>query len=233
MEETINKKTPLRYITRLRMENFQSHKDTDIDFTDGINLIVGSSDAGKSAILRAINFVFHNQPRNKAFVRMGSDETRVSIWFSDGTEVQRIKGERNCIIITVPGEDPQIFEKIGHELPPEAIKALGAPPIDDKHGPLSFSEQMSPYFLVSLSPTDLPRSISELTGISHFEEAAQSLGKEARQADRQAGRHLLHTLFWHLADSLVGTGGGGSCRVAAHRPRSGRLCRPCHLQCAI
>ena len=185
-EQTVDKKSSKRYITRLRMENFQSHKDADFEFSEGINLITGSSDAGKSAILRAINFVFHNQPRSKAFVRKGTTEARVTIWFNDGTEIQRIKGDRNCVVITKPGDQSQVFEKIGNELPPEALEALGNPPIDEKHGPLSFSEQMAPYFLVSLSPTELPRSISELTGISHFEEAAQILGKQSRQADRQA-----------------------------------------------
>ena len=175
-----------RYITRVHIENFQDHQDTEIVLKPGINLIVGSSDAGKSAILRAINWVFHNQPRSTSFIRFGSDEARVSISFSDGTEVCRIKGkQRNAIIIEKTDGTNLVFEKIGHELPPEAIEILGNPPIDERHGPISYSEQMSPYFLVSLTPTEMPRSISELTGINDFEEAAQILGKKSRQANDQ------------------------------------------------
>ncbi len=50
---------PNRFLTEIKLENFQDHKDSTISLTNGINLIVGSSDAGKSAILRAVNFVFH------------------------------------------------------------------------------------------------------------------------------------------------------------------------------
>ena len=39
-----------RYIEEVQLINFQDHADTTINFTNGINLIVGSSDAGKSAV---------------------------------------------------------------------------------------------------------------------------------------------------------------------------------------
>ena len=45
---------PNRFLTEIKLENFQDHKDSTISLTNGINLIVGSSDAGKSAILRAV-----------------------------------------------------------------------------------------------------------------------------------------------------------------------------------
>ena len=44
-------------VTRLRVENFVSYKDTDwIELAAGINIIVGQNDAGKSALLRALEF---------------------------------------------------------------------------------------------------------------------------------------------------------------------------------
>jgi DNA repair exonuclease SbcCD ATPase subunit len=176
-----------RYISRLRIENFQNHRDTDINFDTGINLIVGSSDAGKSAVLRAINWLFHNSPKSTSFVRHGSDETRVTAWFNDGTRVSRIKGKkRNAITIHKSDGTDLVFDKIGSELPQEAIEALGNPPINEKNGPISYSEQLDSYFLVSLSPTDLPRSISELIGIDDFEDAASVLSKQSNQFLRQA-----------------------------------------------
>ena len=63
-----------RYITKIRLENFQDHTDTVIELEPGINLITGSSDAGKSAALRALNFVLHNQPRGDAFIQLGANE---------------------------------------------------------------------------------------------------------------------------------------------------------------
>ena len=75
-----------RYLTEIRLENFQDHKDSVVSLTNGINLIVGSSDAGKSAILRAVNFVFHNNLKGDSFIRHGTSECKVTLKFSDGPQ---------------------------------------------------------------------------------------------------------------------------------------------------
>lgn len=185
MQDQAATKTKCRYITRIRLENFQDHRDTDIRLESGINLITGSSDAGKSAILRALNWVLHNVPRGKSFIRHGSTEARVTVWWSDGMAVQRIKGDRNAIILRDAAGKEKIYDRIGTEIPPEVQTALGNPPIDEHHGPISYSEQMGPLFLVSLSSTELPRSLSALTHIEDYEGAAAALGRQARQSERQ------------------------------------------------
>ena len=175
-----------RFIKKIRIENFQSHRDTQLNLESGINLIVGSSDSGKTAILRALNFVLHNEWAPD-FLRIGTDECRVAIWFSDGTMVQRIKGtKRNTVLLRYPDGTGEGFDKFGVKYPPEVVKALGNPPQDDRHGAISYGEQSAPLFLVSLTPTELPRSISELTGIDDFDEASTILSKKSKQAEKQA-----------------------------------------------
>lgn len=175
-----------RYITKVRIENFQSHEDTEFELSPGVNLIVGSSEAGKSAILRAINFALHNEPRGDDFVRMERDETRVHIWWSDGCYLCRIKGEsRNAVLIIDQDGHQQGYEKIGTSLPSEALKVLGYPPIDSESGPIAYADQHQPLFLVTLSASELPRTISRLTGIDDFEDAAETLNKEANAANRK------------------------------------------------
>lgn len=55
---------------KLRIQNFQAHKDTTIEF-DCITTIVGPSDIGKSAVLRALKWVAKNEPKGTSFVRDG------------------------------------------------------------------------------------------------------------------------------------------------------------------
>src|SRR5579862_8261863 len=162
-----------RHITYIRLENFQNHKDTEINIQSGIVLIVGSSDVGKSAITRAINFVFHNLPRGNNFIRHGAGKCCVTIKFSDGTMIQRIKGvnekgeSENDIIYKSANGQEEKFASIDKKIPPKIIKALGNPPIDVKHGPIAYAEQMGPLFLVGLGNADLPRALSELIGIDN------------------------------------------------------------------
>lgn len=174
-----------RYITQVKLKNFQDHADTTIDFTNGINLIVGSSDAGKSAILRAINLVFHNNYKRDSYIRHGEKECSVSVKFSDGVEVTRIKGEDvNSYLLADAEGNIHSFPKVGTGIPDEIKKNLGNPPLDDKKRPISYADQMSSLFLVDLSSSDLPRTLSELTGIQHLQTSAELLSKTARSYDR-------------------------------------------------
>ena len=174
-----------RYIEEVQLINFQDHADTTIKFTNGINLIVGSSDAGKSAVLRALNYVFHNSMKGDSFIRVGTAECSVRIKFSDGIEVTRVKGgDVNSYILKDLEGNYNTYSKVGQTVPEPVRKALGEPPLDDKKKPISYADQMSSLFLVDLSPTDLPRTLSELTGIQNLQTAAEILQKNSRSFDR-------------------------------------------------
>lgn len=59
------------HLKRVRLENFQSHRNSVIDFDRGLNVIVGPSDSGKSAIIRAIKWALYNEPSGNYFIREG------------------------------------------------------------------------------------------------------------------------------------------------------------------
>ena len=198
----------MRNITRLRIKDFQNHRDTDIRLEAGINLITGSSDAGKSAILRALNAVLHNRwPSGGSYVRKGASHAEITVAFSDGTTVTRVKSEtQNSVTVTrlpaadaEPDTEPILeagatkYEKFGTVLPPEVVAALGSPPVyDDENGAargISYAEQLEPYFLVSLGSTALPRTLSKLTGISAVEEAVELLASDKKKAKARADDH--------------------------------------------
>lgn len=158
-------------------------------FEPGINLIVGSSDVGKSALLRAINLAMHNEVPNREFVTYGAKNATVCLEFSDGTVIERVKGDeknsKNSYYLTLPNGENLEFDRVGTDVPEEVQRALGFPPSDKYHGPLAYADQHSKLFLVSLTPTELPRAISQLTGLDDFEDGAKELAKQARQFDRK------------------------------------------------
>ena len=49
-------------IDSIRLENIQSHQNTEIKFDKGINCIVGGSDKGKSALIRGLLWAIENRP---------------------------------------------------------------------------------------------------------------------------------------------------------------------------
>ncbi len=174
-----------RYIKSVHIKNFQSYKDQVINLEPGLNLLVGTSDSGKSAILRAISFVLYNYPKKDTLIHFGEKETSVTLEFSDGVKVTRIKGDGRNAIIAVDANGKKIEkEKIDTEIPDEIKELLGNPPQDDFNGLISYADQFSKMFLVDLSPSELPRSLSNLTGIEVLEESAKKLMQNYKAIDK-------------------------------------------------
>jgi len=175
-----------RYIKTITLENFQSYKNQVITCKPGLNLLIGTSDSGKSAILRAISFVLYNHPKKDTLIHWGEKETSVTLEFSDGVKVTRIKGDGKNDIIAIDSTGKKIPKvKIDKDIPDEIKELLGNPPQDDFNGLISYSDQFSKLFLVDLSPSDLPRSLSHLTGIEVLEESAKQLMSNYKAIEKQ------------------------------------------------
>lgn len=86
--------------TRLRLNNFKSHKNTTIDFNKGISVIVGENGAGKSTILEAINFALFKQHSAKLddLVRNNADAMSVELQFISNGKEYKIVREKNPIL---------------------------------------------------------------------------------------------------------------------------------------
>lgn len=178
-----------RYLQSVRIQNFQGHRDTTMEFGPNVNLITGSSDSGKSASLRALNWVLHNKPNGIAFIRKNQTEACVTVTFSDGWIVSRVRSEKdNAYHWWTPDGVEHRRDKIAGTVPDEVRAILGNPPIDSSHGPVSYSSQSAPAFLVSLTPQKLPQAISELTGIQELEDAAKLLGSKALSATKEVNK---------------------------------------------
>ena len=67
----------------LKIEDFQSIGNAELEFTPGINLIVGQSNSGKTAILRAIDSVLTNPTYAKSFIKHHTNETNVTFQYND------------------------------------------------------------------------------------------------------------------------------------------------------
>jgi len=182
----------MRHIQRVVIENFQSHEYTDLRFGTGLNVIVGPSDQGKSAVLRAIRWALYNQPRGSAFVRVGATTCRVILTFSDGTEIIRERaGARNRYILRQPDTTEQVFEGFGANVPAEVQKAHGMPEIAldaDRSVVLNLGNQLDGPFLLSDTGSDRARAIGRLSGVHIVDAALRLVQRDLNQVRRDARR---------------------------------------------
>ena len=139
----------------LVIENFQSHERTEITFSEGLNVFVGPSDSGKSAILRALRWVLYNQPRGSDFIRTGASRCRVTLILSDGTQIVRERSSSvNRYLIRDPEGNERVFEGFGSDVPDEVLEAHGMVPLqldEDRELTVQIGQQLEGPFLLSES----------------------------------------------------------------------------------
>lgn len=79
-------------LNSLEIKNFQAHKHLFIEFDKGVNSIVGPTDVGKSAIIRALQWVTTNEPSGEAFIKEGTKKAAARV-VVDGNKITRIRGK--------------------------------------------------------------------------------------------------------------------------------------------
>jgi len=115
-------------IQSLSALNYQSHRDSHFEFCKGVNALTGSSNSGKSAGLRALNWVINNKPdgtMNTSFWAWNEKgkqiaPTSVKLTLDNGTVIERVRdAERNCYII-----NGKQLDALNRSVPPEVVEAL-------------------------------------------------------------------------------------------------------------
>lgn len=110
-------------IRKVTLKNFESHESSEIDFTEGLNLITGQSNQGKSSIVRAIALVVANR-FTKESVRTGAEFCTVRIDTEKGF-VQAERGENMNHWIVGTASWQKEYRNIGTAVPPEVPEILG------------------------------------------------------------------------------------------------------------
>jgi DNA repair exonuclease SbcCD ATPase subunit len=146
-----------------------------VDFTDGVNVVIGATDAGKSAIFRALIWVLFNEPNGDEFRSSWGGETEVSVEFTDGTVIRRVKGKKNQYFV-----NETEFVAFGAKPPEEVYQAHG---FDRK---LNIQGQADPFFLLQASAGEVARTFNQLANLEKIDTVLASLSSHERQIRAKA-----------------------------------------------
>jgi exonuclease SbcC len=164
-------------IKKVTLKNFQSHKFSEVTFDKGINVLSGTSDSGKSAILRAIRWVVFNKPSGDAMVSHWCvnakgkqiEDTSVTIEFDNGTIVERSKG-KDGNLYKVNG---QVIEAFGVDVPQPVIDACN-------FSEVNLQVQHDRPFLVSESAGEVARFLNRIVKLDKIDAYLSSVEKKKR-----------------------------------------------------
>ncbi|WP_051271136.1 AAA family ATPase [Shimazuella kribbensis] len=173
------------HFQKLIIKNFQSHVYTEFHFHPGLNVFVGPSDSGKSAILRALQWVLFNAPRGTEYIRVGANLCEVELHLNDGTIIRRIRNHHsiNRYQLEKLGEEPQVFEGFGSEVPLEIANAHQFKPLqlEQKDIYLQVGHQLEGPFLLSESSGMKAKTIGLVSGAHLIDRALKKLNSDRLQ----------------------------------------------------
>ena len=146
-------------IKSLSIQNFQSHKDTTLELDKGVNVVVGQSDSGKTAVLRALKWLATNRPSGDAFRSRWGGDTGMRVELKEGTVITRQRDKRNN---TYGIDDTQLFKALGTDVPESVVTMLNL-------SNLSWQGQMDSPFLLSSSPGEVARALNEVADLEKID----------------------------------------------------------------
>jgi exonuclease SbcC len=155
-------------IRSIRIRDFQRHRNIKIRLDQRITTIVGPSDCGKSAVLRALRWVMLNDPRGDKFIRKGAKRASVTICL-DGHKITRSRGTGNSYIL-----DGEKFHALGNGVPQEIASILN---VSD----LNFQKQIGSPYLFASSPGEVSRELNGIVDLSVIDTTLANLAQMIRR----------------------------------------------------
>ncbi|MCG8514525.1 MAG: AAA family ATPase [Halanaerobiales bacterium] len=168
----------MRILKKITIENFQCHPKTVIKPSpEGLTVITGPTDHGKSAIVRAIKWLLYNRPLGNDFIRHGQNECKVVFEYEDGTTVTR----RRTASLNQYYINNQLYEGFGNDIPLEVQQATGVYHynVADEILKLNIAEQLAgPFLGSSISAPLRAKILGKLAGTEDIDRANKKLGSD-------------------------------------------------------
>lgn len=152
----------------LQIKNFQCHEKLQIEFDPRITTIIGSSDRGKSAIVRALKWVCQNNPQGEAFIKDGTKGTTVRLFVDDHVITRKRGSGKNLYLL-----DKKAFKAFGTDVPDPIKNILN---VDD----ITWALQHDAPFWFSLTAGEVSRQLNSIVDLGIIDKSLAAIGKKVR-----------------------------------------------------
>lgn len=172
-------------LQKIIIKNFQSHKNTEMAFCPGVNVIYGVSQSGKTAILRALKLLAYNRPSGaKYYSNFAPAEGVTEI------DVQLDNGRIKLVKSVKRGKDgSKILNNTRYEMGGMNFSA-GADVPEEIRQLLNLSEiniqnQFDAPFLATSSPGEIARTINRITKLEEVDGWKSELTKRINRTNQE------------------------------------------------
>lgn len=123
-------------IYSLELNNYEGHKNSVFEFVQGVNVIIGKTDVGKTSVIRSFRWIKDNKPGGESFRSDWGGDTYVKVNTGDHTII-REKSSINRYKL-----DNTEFTAFGQDVPKEIKDTLNLTDINTQY-------QLDSHFLLS------------------------------------------------------------------------------------
>lgn len=171
-------------LSKIKIRDFQSIAEADVPI-GGLTVIVGPSDVGKSALVRAMSAAVYNR-RGADCIRTGARQARVALQFDDGVVLwEREKSVR--FLLRKAGQEDSEYIKVGVSVPPEItdFHRMGSIEAGDLNVKINLAGQFDPPFLLTESAPARAKLLSSITGAGFLLQMGNIASKRTRALTRE------------------------------------------------
>lgn len=168
-------------IKKIKIQNFESWKDAEIEFHPGINVLVGESDQGKSGIIRALEWNFLNRPQGFSYRSdFLTDKNELSSVESTLDSDDIICRQRNLNGINEYRLNGNPLVALRTDVPDEIseVSKISEINIQGQHP----TEQ---YFLLSERPGYVAKEFNKVSGLSIMDDALTEINSQVRSTNSE------------------------------------------------
>lgn len=158
-------------INSLFIKNFQSHKESELEFDKGVNVIIGSSDSGKTAIIRALRWAMFNKPSGDEFRSYWGGDTMVHVLMGNNKIIRGKSEKENAYTI-----NNVLLKAFGQGVPDEIQKAFNI-------NEVNIQGQLDSPFLIADSPGEVAQHFNKVANLELIDSSIKKVSSKLKSLE--------------------------------------------------
>jgi hypothetical protein len=163
-------------IQKIKGQNFEGYEEFEVEFSEGVNIFIGESDKGKSAVFNLFEWIRTNRPLGDGFRSEWGGDTIGEVWTTDDHYIKRVKtNSKNEYWINDTGP----LTGFGHN-PPDEVKEILM--MDDVNVQI---QDEPPFLLKETSGGEIARILNKAASLDDIDLSISNLTKGLKDATRR------------------------------------------------
>lgn len=157
----------------IKIKNFESHKNSKINLSPGINIIIGDNDSGKSALLRSLEQIALNPIGDdyRSNFANGKEETEIEIITDKDEIIKRIRS-KNKNQYQIGNNQP--LEAFGRGKVPDEISTILS--IEN----INIQPQKEPAFLLTSNSGQIAKYLNQIVNLEEIDGSLSFIKKKKK-----------------------------------------------------